>query len=242
MVLKYEFDKSLKEGLIKSRPNRFIMFVELEGELVKCHCPVTGRIGEVVFSDVPCLLSESDNPDRKTRYTVEAISLDPRSKKEKEWIGINQTSANRYVEFFLKKGALSEMVSGEVQRERMLGKSRIDFLVDKSYVEVKMPLISFPMKAANEKAQHSKFNSFDRLIKHFGDLSKHLKTGERSIILLCFEYDAHAFIPPKSDDNNKEIIKAARRASRAGVENWQINLKIDEEGISLIKYFKLNLF
>jgi sugar fermentation stimulation protein A len=67
----------LVEGLIKSRPNRFIMFVEEGGTTRECHCPSTGRIGDIEFRDVPCLLSEAEGHGRRTRCTVEAISLDP---------------------------------------------------------------------------------------------------------------------------------------------------------------------
>jgi len=38
------------------------------------------------------------------------------------------------------------------------------------------------------------------------------------------------------------MVEAARRAASGGLENWQANLKIDEEGVELLKYFKLQLF
>ena len=73
----------LVEGLIKARPNRFIMHVQLGKKLLKCHCPVTGKIGNLQFSNISCLLSMSKNPERKTPCTVEAISLDPAAAKTK---------------------------------------------------------------------------------------------------------------------------------------------------------------
>ncbi|GHT99203.1 hypothetical protein FACS1894126_5300 [Alphaproteobacteria bacterium] len=96
--LKFEFENPLIDGIIKSRQNRFLMNVEIEGNVEKCHCPTTGKIGNVVFSDIPCLLSKSTNVNRKTQYTVEAISIDD----AKSWIGINQTAINGYVNHFLK--------------------------------------------------------------------------------------------------------------------------------------------
>ena len=44
------------------------------------------------------------------------------------------------------------------------------------------------------------------------------------------------------DNPEEKIIKAAKKANSKGLENWQINLKIDKEGIELIDYFKLKLF
>jgi sugar fermentation stimulation protein A len=96
---KYKFDKDLIEGTITSRPNRFIMMVKLGSKIIECHCPATGRIGNIKFDNISCLLSESNNNSRRTKYTVEAISLDDLSKKNKSWVGINQNKINRYVEF-----------------------------------------------------------------------------------------------------------------------------------------------
>jgi len=74
---KYLFKKPLIEGLIKSRPNRFIMMVEINGKVEKCHCPSTGRIGDIIFKDIPCLVSKAESESkRKTKFTVEAFSND----------------------------------------------------------------------------------------------------------------------------------------------------------------------
>lgn len=236
--MQYEFKEKLIEGLIKSRPNRFIMFVEVEGKLHRCHCPSTGRIGSVDFVDIPCLVSKATTPNRSTDFMVEAISLDSR----KSWIGINQTRVNRYIEFFLRNNLFPEMInSADVKRESRLGNSRIDFKVGNDYLEVKMPLITLPTNNA-PKQKHSKFDSFDRLIKHFNDLAHSINKDSRAIILLCYVYDAKPFVRPKLDNSNSRILKAAKRSQRKGVENWQVNLKIDDEGVSLRKYFRLSLF
>jgi sugar fermentation stimulation protein A len=202
---------------------------------MKCHCPTTGRIGDLELSGLPCLYSTSANAKRKTAYTVEAISTSP---TKKSWLGINQTASNRYLEFFLKKGALSKMVSGPVTREVRLGKSRIDFLVGDTYVEAKTPLITLPAGEGVARVRRSRFDSYDRLVKHMGELRKSLSGGRRAIIVLCYLYDAKPFKPPLRDGTNSRILKAASMAEKAGVERWQVNLHIDEEGVSLIRYFR----
>ena len=251
--MKYKFSKPLTEGLIKSRPNRFIMFVELKNpktnktKLEKCHCPSTGRIGNIIFKNIPCLVSKASNPDRQTKYTVEAISLDSPKKKHKKWIGINQIKMNKYVEFFLKENQFKKIISNgeETRRERKLGNSRIDFQIGKNFIEVKMLLITLPSRfdtAENIKTS-SKFNSFDRLIKHFGELGKEVKKNKsRAIILTCYQYEAKPFERPREDKSNLKIIKAARQSTKNGVESWQANFKINKNGIELIDYFKLKLF
>ena len=242
MALKYKFKEPLIEGLILARPNRFLMDVRINKKVYRCHCPSTGRIGRVVFENVPCLLSKATNKERKTPYTVEAISLDAVAKKSKKWIGINQMRMNDYVKFFLENNLFPKMIKGEqIQREKKLGNSRIDFLVDEDYLEVKMPLITLPEGDGEKKAPHSKFDSFDRLIKHFQDLTKSLKEGTKAIVLLTYMYPAKPFERPKKDKTNSKILKVANEAQSKGVENWQANFKIDRIGVTLIKYFKLNL-
>jgi sugar fermentation stimulation protein A len=72
------------EGIIRKRPNRFIMEVEIAGKIELAHCPVTGKIGSFDFKNTPCLLSKSNNPKRKTKFTVEAISAQrPEHKRKK---------------------------------------------------------------------------------------------------------------------------------------------------------------
>ena len=138
---KYLFTEELISGLIKSRPNRFIMLVKTNNKIEKCHCPSTGRIGNIEFKNIPCLLSKSNNKNRKTKYTVEAISPLPN-----KWVGINQTKANAYVEFFLQENLLSKMIKvQELQREVKLNKSRIDFFINNNcFLEVKTLLIHLP--------------------------------------------------------------------------------------------------
>ncbi|MDG6901670.1 MAG: DNA/RNA nuclease SfsA [Nitrososphaerota archaeon] len=231
----YPFAPPLEEGRIISRPNRFIMLVRAKGRTLRCHCPTTGRLGDLNLHGLPCLLSTARSEGRKTAHTVEAIALSTGSSR---WAGINQTAANRYIEFFLKEGALSRMTSGEVRREVRLGRSRIDFVVGRDYVEVKTPLITLPAEENVARVRQSRFDSFDRLIKHMGELRMALSSGRRAVIALCFLYDAKPFQPPAANRANRRILSAARRAEEAGVERWQVNLRVERSGVSLIRYFR----
>ncbi len=230
----YIFDDELIQGLIKSRPNRFIMLVEIDGKIEKCHCPSTGRIGNIEFKDIPCLLSKSNSTARKTKYTVEAIS--PSSKM---WVGINQTKANSYIEFFLRNNLLTKIINAkEIKREVKLNNSKIDFLINNNcFLEIKTPLIHLPF---GNKKKDNKFNSFERLGRHFQEISLQIKQGQRAIVLLCYLFDADKFKVPEKP--NAEIVNIVKQATSRGLENWQINLKVDKKGISLIDYFKLDLF
>lgn len=234
----YRFAETLIKGLIKSRPNRFIMMVEIDGVVEKCHCPSTGRIGNIDFKDIPCLLSRSDSAKRKTNYTVEAIY--PVTKND-TIVGINQVKANTYVNFFLENNLLPKMVLVDaVKREVFLNKSKIDFLVNNNcYVEVKTLLKDIPF---GSKKPQRRFDSFDRLLRHYTEISTKISENQKSMVLLCNLYDAQPFTPPvTSEIGTSKVRKVVKQAIDNGIEHWQVNLNVTAEGVSLIDYFKVDL-
>ena len=102
--------------------NEFIEKVKKK-EIVACHCPTTGRIGDIELKQVACLISENDNSKSKLRHTVEAISCDNLECEHKNWIGINQILSNKLVGFFLDIHQLNEIVQDYscIKRETKLG-------------------------------------------------------------------------------------------------------------------------
>eukprot|EP01098_Paradermamoeba_levis_P013775 TRINITY_DN6358_c0_g1_i1.p1 TRINITY_DN6358_c0_g1~~TRINITY_DN6358_c0_g1_i1.p1 ORF type:complete len:240 (-),score=80.53 TRINITY_DN6358_c0_g1_i1:101-820(-) len=113
---------------------------------------------------------------------------------------------------------------------------------------------------------------FERLIRHFNDIAKNLKLQRqqqlqqqqeanriskeasqdqqeakkehqpKAVLLMCYLMDSKPFVPPPLNESNQAIMKAALNAKRAGVESWQLNLLIDETGVSLRELIKLQLF
>ena len=237
----YRFPKPLKQGIILSRPNRFVMMVSIDGRIVRCFCPCPTRIGSLKFKNIPCLLSKNSNS-----YTVEAISLNPSRHKMKNWIGINQTKINAYVEYFLRSMQLNK-IAGKIKnmrREYPLGKSRVDFLINSMLLEVKTPLTILPRRPKLKYAYFNEFNSYHRTVKHYQALANSIGKFKKAIVLHCFMYDADIYRGILSNINNQKMQNVVINATQKGIENWQVNLKIDSKGIKLRKYFKLrnNIF
>jgi sugar fermentation stimulation protein A len=243
-----KFEKKLRDGLVIDRPNRFIMNVLVDGRIEICHCPCTGRIANVVFDRIPCLLSESSlGKNRKTKYTVEAISLNNPEKLHRKWIGINQTRANSYVEYFLRSGQLSDITGiGEgklnVKREQKVGESRIDFVIDDEiYLEVKSPMVFLPLRKNyltnhNVEFRGTKLYAFDRFFKHMDELSRH----KRAIIVVFFMFEAERFAP-KPEESDTVILDRVQRTKDSGVEFWQVNAKFTAEEIKLVNYYSIQV-
>ncbi|MGG4392174.1 sugar fermentation stimulation protein [Priestia megaterium] len=236
------FETPLIEGVIQKRRNRFIMEVEVEGGVYDCHCPTTGRIGNIMLHNIPCLLSKSNDTKRKTLYTVEAISLDLPSENNKSWIGINQNAANRYVEHFIKTGQLSDIVKNghTIKREQKLGNSKLDFLVDNTYIEVKTPLTQLQVEIKDhiDTRKVTEFNSFERFIKHIGELTESLKENERAILVTCFIYNNPGYMGSKKGKHRNDIKESVQSSIKQGVEIWQVNFNISPTEVNLIRYFE----
>ena len=148
--IRFYFDKPLIRATIKSRINRFIFIVDLNGIEVEAHCPSGGTIAGISrkeFKNIPCLMSDnSDNPNRRTRFTVEAISLD----NGITYAGINQVKSNKFVNHFLQNETVQNIlnIKGPITREKKLGKSRIDFKSSDGYIEVKTMVAEYYAEAS----------------------------------------------------------------------------------------------
>jgi sugar fermentation stimulation protein A len=235
--MNYKFESPLAIGKVICRPNRFIIHAENGGKSLVCHCPTTGKIGNISLNGLPCLLSESSNKKRKTTHTVEAISIDD----GKSWIGINQNAVNRYVEHFFRVGLLDKIVPNghKILREQKIGNSKLDFKIENTYVELKTPLMYVPWEVSKIPIQERSASYFERFIKHMNDLRNSLKEQENPTMITCFIYDAPMFQIPKPTEKNKNIRDVVLNAVKSGVKIWQLNLNIDRYGVGVIKYFDI---
>lgn len=237
--MKLYFDKPLLKALVKERINRFIFIVELNGELVEAHCPSGGTIAGIprkLMTQLPCLLSDhGDNTTRRTRYTVEAISLD----NGHTYMGINQTASNHYVHQFLQNEDVQSVlnINGPVAREKKLGNSRIDFKVDNTYIEVKTMVAEYYGKASKQlkilmKPQEP---SVERMQKHIRELTHEVNAHEsKAIMLTVFQYDAPKFEPPVDNPKYAEFVEDLKIAKASGVRQVRMNLCVTDTHIELL--------
>jgi sugar fermentation stimulation protein A len=231
-----EIPLDLSIGELVNRPNRFIFEGMVDGHLQRWHCPVTGKIGKVDnFQGMPCLFTPATNvKGRKTQGTVEAISLN----RGKDWIGINQNRINGWIESLLRQNVLSAMINTEgcsICHEVRVGDSRIDIAVDNgetyTFLELKTPIHDLLLSSGDTFSRPSSESYFDRGLRHFKTLAKLAQEGHRSIVALCFMYDAVPFDPPERDKWNAKIIDTIGESTANGVETWQINLKISQHSL-----------
>lgn len=241
-----KFPRTLERAKIVKRPNRFIVEIEINGKVAKAHCPVTGSIGSMTLNGLDALVSRPlIQGSRATEFTLEAIQL-PGST---EWIGVNQTQVNRYIEAGLFGGDFSKVTGlgriDTLKSEPHFGGGRLDFLVNEHiYIEAKMPLkhlqIEIPDSVPHKPAQPTQV---DRMVRQLEDITVDLRANpkSRALFFTVFCYDNPGFQVPKGHDtpHYKKIQKVFADAKAAGLEQWQVNFEIQPEHVRVAKVFRL---
>ena len=126
--------KKVKKGIFKSRPNRFIAFVMIDGVVETCHVKNTGRCKELLIPGVTVYLEEHNNPKRKTKYSVIGVQ------KGSRMINMDSQAPNKVVYEWLQSGGLFPDIK-LIKPEKTYGNSRFDFYVEtrnkQIFIEVK---------------------------------------------------------------------------------------------------------
>jgi len=201
----------LIEGRLLRRYKRFFTEIELsDGSVVTAHTPNTGSMKQCAISGHRVLISETDNPKRKLRYTLELIEVNGR------WVDTHTLRTNRVVEEALRNGSIAELADYEVRAEFPFGASRIDFLLEKGdkkiLVEVKNVTLcdsdkvaSFP-DAVTTRGQ-----------KHLLELADAVRQGYRAVIFFLVQRsEATSFVP--ADEIDPEYGRLLRQVVAQGVE------------------------
>ena len=125
---------SIHKGVFRSRPNRFIAEVEIDGKIEICHVKNTGRCKELLIPGAVVYANYADNPSRATKYDLVVV--------EKGDLLINMDSYAPNIAFgeYLRQGKFFENVT-LIKSEAKYGSSRFDFYVEtsnnKAFIEVK---------------------------------------------------------------------------------------------------------
>ena len=103
-----------------SRPNRFIAYCRLHGEIVVCHVKNTGRCKELLVSGCKVYLAPSDQPARKTHFDLVCVE------NHGYVVNIDSQAPNRvFAEWALAGSFLPELTN--LRPEVCFGSSRFDF-------------------------------------------------------------------------------------------------------------------
>ena len=93
--------KNIVEGSFLSRPNRFIAYVDIQGETCKVHVKNTGRCKELLTDHAKVYLEKSDQPGRSFVFYLIVVE------KQGRIIKMDSNAPNAAVHEWLKTGSYS---------------------------------------------------------------------------------------------------------------------------------------
>ena len=201
----------LLEGALLRRYKRFFTDIELaDGSVVIAHTPNTGSMKQCAVKGHPVLISKTDDPKRKLKYTLELIRVGD------YWVDTHTQRTNRLVEEALRNGWIDGLNGYRVTPEFKIGYSRIDFLLEKGdekvLVEVKnVTLICAAATACFPDAVTTRGQ------KHLRERLEAKRQGYRSVIFFLVQRcEATEFSP--ADEIDPEYGRLLRKVVAQGVE------------------------
>ncbi|WP_255873000.1 DNA/RNA nuclease SfsA [Microbulbifer elongatus] len=221
----------LAQGKLLRRYKRFLADIELpNGEIITIHCPNTGSMKNCWEENTPCWYSDSGNPKRKYRHTLE-ISTTPEGARA----GVNTGRANHLVEEAIHKGVVQELQGYDtLRREVKYGEenSRIDFLLSGEqgdcYVEVKNVTLAEGNRGLFPDAVSARGS------KHLRELQKLAQSGTRAVLFYCVQHTAIETVEA-AVEIDPAYAAALQEAVSAGVEVIAYRAKLDADEIRLIE-------
>ena len=213
-------------GIFKNRPNRFIAEVEVDGNLEIAHVPNTGRCKELLVEDAVVWLKPSDNPKRKTKFSLHFVE------NKNVLVSLYSQQANSIVYDAILDGKIKELSGYSIhQREKTVDNSRIDiYLADDSrqcYVEVKGVTLIVDGEARFPDAPTQ------RGAKHLKELIKLKKQGNRCVAFFLIQHPAGKLFRPNWE-NDPVFSQTLNEAYDNGVEILVYRCDNQLDGITLI--------
>jgi sugar fermentation stimulation protein A len=176
------FKKSLITGTLIKRYKRFLADVELEdGTVVTSHCANTGSMSQVSEPGSDIMLSEAENPARKTRFDWQMIRVNGL------WAGINTSVPNILLREGFESGVIPQFAEYDsIKMEVKYGtNSRADAVLTgpegKMYAEAKNVTLVENGRAIFPDAVTS------RGAKHLDELAGMVAEGHRAVMFFCVQ-------------------------------------------------------
>lgn len=198
-------------GIFLSRPNRFIAFVSIDGQIERVHVKNTGRCAELLVPGNRVFLEKSDSPDRKTAYDL--VMVEKQTEVGTKYVNMDSMAPNRMAAEWLASGGIGrlENLRAEVQE----GDSRYDFAAEQDgrrvFIEVKGCTL--------EEDGIARFPDAPTLrgLKHVRGLTALAKEGCRCIVLIVIQMKGVRQFRPNWK-TQPEFGEALLEAKDAGVE------------------------
>jgi len=224
-------DKPVDAFVVK-KINRFLCEVSINGANALAHIPNSGRLTELMTTGRKAIVSKSDNPDRKTAYTLRSVWYNRR------WVCIDSTTPNALAAELCISGHLFGN-SANVKREHTIGRHRFDLLLTgfkgrKTLVEVKSVTLVKNKTALFPDAPTKRGVAHLNALIILKDKGYHC-----AILFVILRSDADIFRPNVETDS--DFAEALKRARRAGVLVKAIRCRVGRRSITRMGHTRVIL-
>lgn len=226
--------RKIKKGKFIERPNRFIAYVNVEGEENNpqiVHVKNTGRCKELLVDNATVFLEESDNPNRKTKYDLVKVI------KNGILINMDSQAPNKVVNEWLLNNGLFKNTE-LVKPEKTFEKSRFDFYVEgdgkKAWIEVKGVTLEKDGVAMFPDAPS------DRAVKHIKHLIKAKKMGYDAYIIFVIQMKGIKYFTPNRE-THAEFCDALVKAKESGVNILAYDCIVTRDELKIDQPVKIKL-
>jgi sugar fermentation stimulation protein A len=227
------FENKLISGLLVKRYKRFFVDIKINNQIITAHCPNTGSMSGLLDQGNKVWISQSNNPKRKLKYTLEIIE-DKSSK-----VGVNTHFTNKIVLHALQNNLIKEFNNIlKIKPETKFGKNtRFDFFIvnkkDEIFIEVKNVTLSRKKGLAEFPDAVT-----ERGLKHINELINASKNNYKIYILYLIQRnDCDAFTIAKDIDPN--YAKALSKAVKNNLNILCYDCKFTSKGIKLNEKIKI---
>jgi len=222
---------NILKGKFISRPNRFIAYVEIDGNEEVCHVKNTGRCKELLTPNATVFIQKNDNPKRKTKFSLIGVM------KGDRMINMDSQVTNKVVHEWILKGNLLKEVT-LIKPETKYKNSRFDF-----YVETKNKKIFIEVKGVTlENNGIVKFPDAptERGVRHLRELVDCVREGYDAYVIFVIQMKDVVHFEPNVE-THKEFADTLKYAKENGVNIVAVDCFVDEDSINISDYVNVVL-
>ena len=221
-------NRLIKGNLIK-RYKRFFVDIKVNNSKITAHCPNTGSMMGLLDPNNIVYFSESNDPKRKLKFTLEMI------KSQNKLVGVNTLRANKIVNHALENRLFKEFKNiRKIKSEFKYSKdTRFDFLCDEYIIEVKNVTLFRSQDTAEFPDSVTSRGS-----KHIIKLVESIKKGYKPYVLFLTQIQSiKKFKIAK--DIDPEYYKNYLFAKKSGVNFLAYKCKLNDKEIKVEEKIKI---
>ena len=232
-----DFENELIPGVLIKRYKRFFADIKLGNKVVTAHCPNPGSMFKLLEKGNRAWITESNNQNRKLKYTLQIIEVDNTK------FCINTHITNKIVHESLEEKLVENLNEYNfVRPEKKFGaNTRFDFLLNdtkndkKAFLEVKSVTLS-------RKKGHAEFpdSVTSRGKKHLENLMLANKQGYESYLMFLIQIENCRSFGIASDID-PEYSRVFKDALKKNIKVLCYDCKFSNKGIKINNKIKILL-